>query len=55
MTKPTLSQTICDMLTENTGTHMLDSGGDNGRSWQQNQGLTVDALHAKRNSRNLSF
>jgi hypothetical protein len=24
------------MLTENTGTHMLDSGGDDGRKWQQN-------------------
>ena len=46
MTKPTLSQTICDMLTENTGTHMLDSGGSNGRCWQRNQGLTVDALEA---------
>ena len=35
----TTEQVIQDMLTENTGTHMLDSGGSNGRSWQRNQGL----------------
>jgi len=29
------------MLTTNTGTHMLDSGGDNGRNWQRNQGKTL--------------
>lgn len=29
------------MLTTNTGTHMLDSGGDCGRNWQRNQGKTV--------------
>ena len=39
-----LKQTIFDMLTENTGTHMLDSGGDGGRMWQRNQGLTVETL-----------
>jgi hypothetical protein len=27
---------IFSMLTENTGTHMCDSGGDNGRMWQRN-------------------
>jgi len=37
-------QIIFSMLTENTGTHMLDSGGDNGRHWQQNQDLTIEAL-----------
>jgi hypothetical protein len=30
------------MLTENTGTHMLDSGGTNGRAWQRNQGKDFD-------------
>lgn len=29
------------MLIENTGVHMLDSGGDNGRMWQRNQGKTL--------------
>lgn len=29
------------MLTTSTGTHMLDSGGDNGRNWQRNQGKTL--------------
>lgn len=28
---------LADMLTENTGTHMLDSGGASGRAWQRNQ------------------
>ena len=35
---------LADMLTENTGTHMLDSGGAYGRNWEKNQGLTVDAF-----------
>ena len=30
-------QAIFEMLTENTGKHFLDSGGDNGRHWQRNQ------------------
>ena len=28
---------IYKMLTESTGVHMCDSGGDNGRHWQRNQ------------------
>ena len=35
---------LLEMLTENTGRHMLDSGGDSGRHWQRNQALTVEAL-----------
>jgi len=31
------------MLTENTGVHMLDSGGAYGRSWQANQGRAFEA------------
>ena len=34
---------LVDMLTENTGRHILDSGMANGRHWQQNQGLTLEA------------
>lgn len=30
-------QAVYEMLTENTGKHFLDSGGDNGRHWQRNQ------------------
>lgn len=30
---------IHEMLTENTGIHMLDSGGPSGRAWQRNQGV----------------
>lgn len=33
---------IRGMLKENTGTHMLDSGGDNGRMWQRNQDKDFD-------------
>lgn len=36
----TMDNLICEMLTENTGKHFLDSGGANGRNWQRNQGLT---------------
>jgi len=32
------AETLKAMLVENTGTHMLDSGGAYGRSWQQNKG-----------------
>lgn len=35
------------MFTENTGTHLLDSGGAYGRNWQRNQGKTLsDFLNA---------
>jgi hypothetical protein len=33
-------QAVYEMLTENTGKHFLDSGGDNGRHWQRNQQKT---------------
>ena len=32
---------VFSMLTENTGTHMCDSGGDNGRMWQRNANKCV--------------
>lgn len=32
-----LKDRIIEMMTENTGVNMLDSGGDNGRAWQQNR------------------
>jgi len=31
-------QALAEMLTENTGTHFLDSGGAYGRHWQRNRG-----------------
>ncbi len=37
--EPTTEQVIQDMLTENTGRSMLDSGGVYGRHWEKNQGL----------------
>ena len=33
---------IYGMLTENTGTHFLDSGGSNGRAWQRNAMKTLE-------------
>ena len=33
---------VYSMLTENTGTHMCDSGGENGRMWQRNQAKTIE-------------
>ena len=39
--------TIAEMLVENTGTHMLDSGGAYGRSWQRNAGKTVQDFLAE--------
>lgn len=38
----TTSDVLKAMLTENTGTHFLDSGFGNGRHWQQNQGRDFD-------------
>jgi len=38
---------IAAMLTENTGTHILDSGGASGRAWQRNQGQTVESFRAQ--------
>jgi len=35
------NKVIYKMLTENTGVHMCDSGGENGRHWQQNQKKTM--------------
>lgn len=36
-------QLLVKMLTENTGKHFLDSGGDNGRMWQRNQGKNFES------------
>lgn len=37
----TAERVIAKMLTENTGTHMLDSGGAYGRNWQRNTGKKI--------------
>lgn len=42
-----MQETIAQMLTENTGTHFLDSGGANGRAWQQNAGKVVADFEAQ--------
>ena len=36
-TTSNVKELVFSMLTENTGTHMCDSGGDNGRMWQRNE------------------
>jgi hypothetical protein len=38
----TIKNIIAKMLKENTGTHFLDSGGDNGRAWQRNQKINFE-------------
>jgi hypothetical protein len=35
---------LVGMLTENTGTHMLDSGGAYGRHWERNQGRDIQSF-----------
>jgi hypothetical protein len=42
-----LENTIAAMMTENTGTHMLDSGGAYGRNWQLNAHKTLDDFKAR--------
>jgi hypothetical protein len=36
-TTSNVNELVYSMLTENTGTHFLDSGGTNGRMWQRNK------------------
>tara|TARA_R110000803_G_scaffold147653_1_gene213174 strand:- start:47 stop:760 length:714 start_codon:yes stop_codon:yes gene_type:complete len=40
-TTSNIEELIFSMLTENTGTHICDSGGDNGRMWQRNASKCV--------------
>lgn len=42
-----LKQTIAAMMTENTGTHMLDSGSAYSRNWQRNQNMTFNDFEAQ--------
>lgn len=42
-----IQKLIYKMLTENTGTHMLDSGGGEGRHWQRNQKRTLADFKAE--------
>ena len=39
-----LDQKLFEMFTENTGRHMLDSGGNDGRHWQRNQGRDLESF-----------
>jgi hypothetical protein len=44
--EPTVTElALAEMMTENTGIHMCDSGGTNGRMWQRNAGKTVATFH----------
>lgn len=38
---------VVELLTENTGTHILDSGGAYGRNWERNQGKAVADYRAE--------
>ncbi len=44
--RPTTPAVLAAMLTENTGRALCDSGGENGRMWQRNQGVDFEALPA---------
>ena len=41
---PDTGDVLQGMLTQNTGTHFLDSGGAYGRNWEGNQGVKFDEL-----------
>ena len=41
---------LYEMMTENTGIHMMDSGMNDGRHWQKNQKLTVSDFLARPNA-----
>lgn len=40
----TTANILASMFTENTGRHMLDSGGAYGRNWERNQGRTTESF-----------
>jgi hypothetical protein len=40
----TAEQIVYEMLTENTGSHFLDSGGHYGRHWEANQKRTLESF-----------
>jgi len=40
-------EVLAAMFTENTGSHMLDSGGAYGRNWERNAGRTVESFLAE--------
>ncbi len=40
------ARVVADMLTENTGAHILDSGGYSGRAWQRNQAAVKRSGHS---------
>ena len=40
----TIQHQIFEMLTENTGKHFLDSGGDDNRQWQKNRKKGIEAM-----------
>lgn len=42
-----LEQLIYEMLTEGTGSHLCDSGGDNGRHWQRNQKKSLEDFRSE--------
>lgn len=47
MTITKLDEIVAGMLVENTGIHMLDSGGSMGRAWQRNQAAVGDQSPAE--------
>jgi len=48
----TTEKIIYEMITEDTGKHFMDSGGDNGRHWQRNKTKSIEDFE---NEKLLSF
>ena len=46
-TVKTIEQTVAEMLVENTGVGLCDSGGTSGRSWQRNAGKKLKDFRAE--------
>jgi hypothetical protein len=44
---PTTSDVLVEMLTENTGKALCDSGDAYGRNWERNQGKTLDTFKSR--------
>ena len=47
-------QIIYEMLTEPTGKHMLDSGGNENRHWQRNQKMSLEDFENEEESEKIS-
>ena len=45
--EPSTEDVLAEMLTENTGRHMLDSGGAYGRAWERNKDRDIESFKSE--------